>query len=32
MDKILIDNLTGTEDDLNDWFEKFEIKANATEN
>lgn len=29
--KILIDNLTGTEDDLNDWFEKFEIKGNAAD-
>ena len=26
-----IDNLTGTEDDLNDWFEKFEIKGNAAD-
>ena len=27
----MIDNLTGTEDDLNDWFEKFEIKGNAAD-
>jgi hypothetical protein len=29
--KILIENLTGTEDDVEDWFERFEIKANAVD-
>ena len=29
--KILMDNLTGTEDDVEDWFERFEIRANAVD-
>ena len=29
--KIVIDSLTGLEDDIEDWFEKFEIKADAVD-
>ncbi len=29
--KILMENLTGTEDDVEDWFERFEIRSNAVD-